>query len=266
MEHCSSQGFSYSGLIWGNQCGCGNDPPSESYKKEDGYCDTECAGDSAQVCGGPGNSQVVYKIEGVPTQPPPPTETPTTQPPTTKPAKPGPCQDIKPADWCDKKCNDATKCQEKKCGKCAITCGRDVKDANWCSQKCVNTNKCQKKMCQKCPRSCNLCSGSTTSNPLTTQPPTTSPPTPSPSTNPPVTTPPVTTPPVTTPPVTNQPTTSPSTGNCDAAKYDYADVLEKSMLFYEAQRSGPLPADNRVPWRGDSALNDAVVGGYYDGK
>ena len=250
MEHCSSQGFSYSGLIWGNQCGCGNDPPSESYKKEDGYCDTECAGDSAQVCGGPGNSQVVYKIEGVPTPSPPPTETP-----TTKPATPGPCQDIKPAEWCDKKCSDATKCQEKRCGKCAITCGRDVKSANWCSQKCVNTNKCQKKMCTKCPMSCNLCRGSTTSNPLTTQPPTTSPPTPSPSTNPPVT----------TPPVTNQPTTSPSTGNCDAAKYDYAEVLEKSLLFYEAQRSGPLPADNRVPWRGDSALNDAVVGGYYDG-
>ena len=38
------------------------------------------------------------------------------------------------------------------------------------------------------------------------------------------------------------------------------------MLFYEAQRSGPLPADSRVPWRGDSALNDAVVGGYYDGN
>ena len=38
------------------------------------------------------------------------------------------------------------------------------------------------------------------------------------------------------------------------------------MLFYEAQRSGPLPADSRVPWRGDSALDDAVVGGYYDGK
>merc|ERR1712117_1011225 len=76
--------------------------------------------------------------------------------------------------------------------------------------------------------------------------------------------PPVTTPPVTTPPVTNQPTTSPSTGNCDAAKYDYADVLEKSMLFYEAQRAGPLPADNRVPWRGDSNLGDDPQGGYYD--
>ena len=48
------------------------------------------------------------------------------------------------------------------------------------------------------------------------------------------------------------------------AKYDYGEVIDKSLLFYEAQRSGPLPADNRVPWRGDSALDDAVPGGYYD--
>ena len=34
-----------------------------------------------------------------------------------------------------------------------------------------------------------------------------------------------------------------------------------SLLFYEAQRSGKLPADNRVDWRGDSALGDAVTGG-----
>ena len=50
-----------------------------------------------------------------------------------------------------------------------------------------------------------------------------------------------------------------------AQNYDYKEVLEKSLLFYEAQRSGPLPADNRVNWRGDSALDDVPVGGYYDG-
>ena len=37
-----------------------------------------------------------------------------------------------------------------------------------------------------------------------------------------------------------------------------------SLLFYEAQRSGKLPADNRVDWRGDSALDDAVTGGEGD--
>ncbi|MBA0647255.1 hypothetical protein Goklo_015159, partial [Gossypium klotzschianum] len=41
-------------------------------------------------------------------------------------------------------------------------------------------------------------------------------------------------------------------------------------MFLEAQRSGKLPADNRIHWRGDSALDDGkeanvdLVGGYYD--
>lgn len=45
-----------------------------------------------------------------------------------------------------------------------------------------------------------------------------------------------------------------------------------SILFYEAQRSGKLPANNRIPWRGDSALSDGsdvgvdLTGGWYDGK
>lgn len=53
---------------------------------------------------------------------------------------------------------------------------------------------------------------------------------------------------------------------------DYARVLELSLLFYEAQRSGKLPKNNRIPWRGDSALNDHglngedLTGGYYDGN
>ena len=50
----------------------------------------------------------------------------------------------------------------------------------------------------------------------------------------------------------------------------YGEVLQKSLLFYEAQRSGDLPADNRIAWRGDSALGDGadvgldLTGGYYD--
>ena len=47
------------------------------------------------------------------------------------------------------------------------------------------------------------------------------------------------------------------------ASYTYSEVLDLSLLFYEAQRSGPLPADNRVDWRGDSAMDDAVTGGDY---
>ncbi|XP_014214612.1 uncharacterized protein LOC106643815 [Copidosoma floridanum] len=51
---------------------------------------------------------------------------------------------------------------------------------------------------------------------------------------------------------------------------DYATVLGMSLMFYEAQRSGKLTPDNRIPWRGDSGLNDRgdngedLTGGYYD--
>lgn len=53
-------------------------------------------------------------------------------------------------------------------------------------------------------------------------------------------------------------------------EFNYAEALQKSMYFYEAQRSGPLPEDNRVSWRGDSALDDGadagldLTGGWYD--
>ena len=58
----------------------------------------------------------------------------------------------------------------------------------------------------------------------------------------------------------------------EGEKYDYNQVLELSILFFEAQRSGKLPASNRIPWRGDSALDDGsdvgvdLTGGWYDGK
>ncbi|KAL0402922.1 UNVERIFIED_CONTAM: Endoglucanase 14 [Sesamum radiatum] len=51
---------------------------------------------------------------------------------------------------------------------------------------------------------------------------------------------------------------------------DYGAALTKSLLFYEAQRSGKLPTNQRIRWRGDSALSDGksagidLVGGYYD--
>ena len=53
--------------------------------------------------------------------------------------------------------------------------------------------------------------------------------------------------------------------------YDYSDALGKGLLFYEAQRSGKLPGDNKIPWRGDSDLNDGkdvgkdLTGGWHDG-
>ncbi|MBY9007667.1 MAG: glycoside hydrolase family 9 protein [Candidatus Lokiarchaeota archaeon] len=52
--------------------------------------------------------------------------------------------------------------------------------------------------------------------------------------------------------------------------YNYGEALQKSVYFYMQQRSGVLPDDNPVIWRGDSALNDGedwgvnLTGGYYD--
>ncbi|RDX91116.1 Endoglucanase 8, partial [Mucuna pruriens] len=55
-----------------------------------------------------------------------------------------------------------------------------------------------------------------------------------------------------------------------AAAHDYRDALRKSILFFEGQRSGKLPADQRLRWRRDSAMHDGATagvdlsGGYYD--
>ena len=87
------------------------------------------------------------------------------------------------------------------------------------------------------------------------------------------------------PPATEGPTANPTTANPDATTEEaitngqcttqltnYKDAIHKSLLFYEAQRSGKLPADNRIPWARDSALTDGsdvgvdLTGGYYDGK
>lgn len=55
-----------------------------------------------------------------------------------------------------------------------------------------------------------------------------------------------------------------------APPYSYGEALQKSLLFYEAQVSGPKPAWNRVSWRGDSAMRDGadvgldLTGGWFD--
>ena len=104
-----------------------------------------------------------------------------------------------------------------------------------------------------------VCSGSGSGNPSTT------------TTGSPVTTTEAPTNPTSTSTSSPVSTTSSST-SCSAERYDYGRVLELSNLFYEAQRSGDLPDDNRVPWRGDSSLNDQgqngedLTGGYHDGN
>jgi len=53
-------------------------------------------------------------------------------------------------------------------------------------------------------------------------------------------------------------------------QFRYGEALQKNFLFYEANRSGDLGADNRLEWRSDSTLNDGstvgrdLEGGYFD--
>ncbi|CAN6693700.1 unnamed protein product [Malus baccata var. baccata] len=55
-----------------------------------------------------------------------------------------------------------------------------------------------------------------------------------------------------------------------STSHNYRDALTKSILFFEGQRSGKLPPNQRVSWRRDSGLSDGaaahvdLVGGYYD--
>lgn len=42
----------------------------------------------------------------------------------------------------------------------------------------------------------------------------------------------------------------------NAIWHDYGDALSKSVLFFEGQRSGKLPSNQRLIWRKDSALRD----------
>lgn len=57
---------------------------------------------------------------------------------------------------------------------------------------------------------------------------------------------------------------------CHGSYLNYADALTKSILFFEGQRSGYLPQDQRMNWRGHSGLSDGwtvnvdLTGGYYD--
>ncbi|KAG9078688.1 hypothetical protein FS749_009252, partial [Ceratobasidium sp. UAMH 11750] len=53
-------------------------------------------------------------------------------------------------------------------------------------------------------------------------------------------------------------------------KYNYAEVLHKSLIFYHAQRSGDLGPNRRLAWRGNSCMNciglygEDLRGGYYE--
>lgn len=54
--------------------------------------------------------------------------------------------------------------------------------------------------------------------------------------------------------------------------YNLAEALQLSLLFYEIQRSGRLPSNKRIPWRGDADVADRaedgkdLAGGWYVGR
>ncbi|CAN7123080.1 unnamed protein product [Brassica rapa subsp. narinosa] len=54
------------------------------------------------------------------------------------------------------------------------------------------------------------------------------------------------------------------------ANLNYVEALSKSLLFFQGQRSGPLPTDQQLSWRASSGLSDGssanvdLTGGYYD--
>ena len=42
---------------------------------------------------------------------------------------------------------------------------------------------------------------------------------------------------------------------------EYSEALEKSLLFYQAQRSGRMGPGNKIPWRHDSHVDDKGTDG-----
>lgn len=56
----------------------------------------------------------------------------------------------------------------------------------------------------------------------------------------------------------------PAVTSVAASDQNYADALDKSLFFYEAQQAGPLPDWNRVEWKTASTMTDEVLGGWYD--
>lgn len=59
-------------------------------------------------------------------------------------------------------------------------------------------------------------------------------------------------------------------GREQTSEFNYGEALQKSILFYDLQRSGKLHEDSRTNWRGDSCLNDGsdvgldLTGGFFD--
>jgi endoglucanase len=75
--------------------------------------------------------------------------------------------------------------------------------------------------------------------------------------------------PTPTPTSTAMPT-QPNNPIAQSGKYAYGEALQKALLFFEMNRSGSMPTNKRIEWRGNSSTTDGsdvsldLVGGYHD--
>ena len=53
--HCSGRGKTYYGMVQGEHCSCGVNPPTnnvQNYLRPESYCDRVCPADHQAMCGG----------------------------------------------------------------------------------------------------------------------------------------------------------------------------------------------------------------------
>lgn len=48
---------------------------------------------------------------------------------------------------------------------------------------------------------------------------------------------------------------------CISQSFDYGEALSKSLIYFETQRSGRLPHNQRITWRDHSGLTDGLQQG-----
>ena len=61
MSICRSKRFPFAGLEWSIECYCGNEPEQGFKWAWPGKCDSQCAGDHEQICGG-SKAMSVYSV------------------------------------------------------------------------------------------------------------------------------------------------------------------------------------------------------------
>ncbi|KAI8494656.1 Proprotein convertase subtilisin/kexin type 9 [Branchiostoma belcheri] len=68
INHCTSEGYRYAGLQFGNECLCGDSLSQLTWfgSEPESECDTPCTGDAAEACGGNKRTSIYRTITGAP--------------------------------------------------------------------------------------------------------------------------------------------------------------------------------------------------------